>query len=126
MAVRGAGVAAQQGWVRMWASSVDVSYVGQHAYNQLFGTGFSAAGININSVDIGAAFLPQNQDPSLTASNTGGGAVVADLMRPYLGYSSITLGTTGKSSSVANVRCPARYSSLTTVSRFAPKCASWT
>ena len=37
------------------------SYVGQHAWNQL-------TGVNINSVDIGAAFLPQNQDPTLSSA----------------------------------------------------------
>jgi Carboxypeptidase regulatory-like domain len=71
-----------------WSSVLDVSYVGQHAYNQLFGTGFSAAGININSVDIGAAFLPQNQDPTLAASATPGAtALTTDLLRAMRGYS---------------------------------------
>jgi hypothetical protein len=69
-----------------WAMTIDVSYVGQHQYDIL-------QNVDINRPDFGAAFLPANQDPSLTASNTGSGAVVADLMRPYLGYSSITQTT---------------------------------
>ena len=36
------------------------SYVGQHSFNTL-------QGVNLNAVDFGAAFLPQNQDPTLRA-----------------------------------------------------------
>ena len=46
-----------------WAMALDVSYVGQHQYNIL-------QNVDINRVDFGAAFLPQNQDPSLAASTT--------------------------------------------------------
>ena len=47
--------------------------------------------MDINRVDFGAAFLPANQDPTLAASTTpGAAAVVADLMRAFQGYSSIT------------------------------------
>jgi hypothetical protein len=67
-----------------WAMTLDVAYVGQHQYGIL-------QTLDINRVDIGSAFLPQNQDPSLAASTTPGGtAVVADLMRAYRGYSGIT------------------------------------
>ena len=47
-----------------WASVVDVSYVGNHGYNRLaaFQNG---GGINLNAVDFGAAYLPQNQDLTL-------------------------------------------------------------
>ena len=63
-----------------WASALDVSYVGNHAYNLLSGTA------DINAVDFGAAFPPQNQDPTLAASATpGANALSVDLLRPYAG-----------------------------------------
>ena len=44
-----------------WSSSLDVSYVGNHGYNRL--GGFQGGNtVNLNAVDIGAAYLPQNQD----------------------------------------------------------------
>jgi hypothetical protein len=68
-----------------WASSsLDVSYVGQHAWNQLN----PYVGVaNPNAVDIGAAFLPANQDPTLAANSTPGqNAYTTDIMRGYRGY----------------------------------------
>ena len=41
-----------------WSSSLDVTYVGQHAWNQQNATGAGANGQNLNAVDFGAAFLP--------------------------------------------------------------------
>ena len=55
-----------------WASALDVTYVGQHAWNQQNATGAGANGQNLNAVDFGAAFLPQNQDPTLAANTTAG------------------------------------------------------
>ena len=47
--------------------------------------------VNLNAVDFGAAFLPQNQDPTLAPSATPGATAVAtDLMRAVRGYSTIT------------------------------------
>jgi hypothetical protein len=71
-----------------WASSLDVSYVGQHAWNQLN----PYVGVaNLNAVDIGAAFLASNQDPTVAASTTpGAAAVTTDLMRGYRGYGAIS------------------------------------
>jgi hypothetical protein len=64
--------------------ALDVSYVGQHSFATVVST-------NINAVDFGAAFLPQNQDPTLAASATPGGTAIAtDLMRSYVGYGAIT------------------------------------
>ena len=66
-----------------WNTSLDVEYVGQHSYQTL-------QGININAVDFGAAFLPQNQDPTLGTSATPGAVAVAtDRMRAYRGYAGI-------------------------------------
>jgi hypothetical protein len=66
-----------------WATSLDVSWVGHHAYNLL-------QSVNLNTVDFGAAFLPQNQDSTLTpASTLGATAVLQDQMRPFRGYAAI-------------------------------------
>jgi hypothetical protein len=61
-----------------WAVALDVSYVGQHQYNVL-------QQVNLNAVDLGAASLPQNQDPTVAA-----GLVSQDQMRAIRGYSTIT------------------------------------
>jgi len=67
-----------------WSTSLDVAYTGQHSWN-------TPQAVNINAVDFGAAFLPQNQDPTLATSATpGASAIITDLMRGYLGFGSIT------------------------------------
>jgi hypothetical protein len=67
-----------------WSSSLDVSYVGQHGFNLL-------QGVNINAIDFGAAFQPENQDPTLGTNATPGAAAVSqDAMRAYRGYGNIT------------------------------------
>jgi hypothetical protein len=66
-----------------WASALDVEYVGQHSYNQL-------EGVDINSVDFGAAFLGSNQDATLSSATPGAAAVSVDQMRAFRGYSAIT------------------------------------
>jgi hypothetical protein len=66
-----------------WATSLDVSWVGHHAYNLL-------QEVNLNTVDFGAAFLPQNQDRTLApAATLGATAVLQDQMRPFRGYGPI-------------------------------------
>jgi len=66
-----------------WNSSLDIAYSGQHSWN-------TPQAVNINAVDFGAAFRPENQDPTLAASPTPGAtAVVTDLMRGYRGFGSI-------------------------------------
>ena len=57
-----------------WATTLDVEWVGQHSYN-------TVRTVNINTVDFGSAFLPQNQDPTWSARRPGGAAVSTDLMR---------------------------------------------
>ena len=54
-----------------WAMALDVAYTGQHSWN-------TPQAVNINAVDFGAAFLPQNQDPTLAASATPGASAIAD------------------------------------------------
>jgi hypothetical protein len=72
-----------------WASTIDVSYVGQHGFNQLREIRGQQQ-VDINAVDIGAAFLPQNQDPTLAPSSTPGAtAYSTDLLRPYRGLGQV-------------------------------------
>ncbi len=39
--------------------------------------------INLNAVDFGAAYLPQNQDPTNTSTVPGAAAYTTNLLRPY-------------------------------------------
>ena len=74
-----------------WAATLDVSYVGQHAYNVLNQTAGNGA-VNINAIDLGSAFLAENQDPSrggAAALVPGSAAYVTELLRPLRGYSNI-------------------------------------
>ena len=46
--------------------------------------------VDLNAVDIGAAYLPQNQDPTLgTSSVPGATAYTTNLLRAYRGFASI-------------------------------------
>jgi hypothetical protein len=74
-----------------WSSSLDISYVGQHSYSVLTQNDGTGA-VNVNSIDIGAAFLPQNQDPTRSAAVAavpGSAALVTELLRPLRGYANI-------------------------------------
>ena len=78
-----------------WASSLDVSYVGNHGFNRL--GAFQGGGVaNYNSVDIGAAYLPQNQNPTIPNPSTvpGQNAYVQNLLRGYAGLAAINQNTT--------------------------------
>jgi hypothetical protein len=77
-----------------WSSSLDVSYVGNHGYNRL--GGFQGGNtVNLNAVDVGAAYLPQNQDLTLGASATPAANSLNDnLLRPYRGLGVINQNTT--------------------------------
>jgi hypothetical protein len=77
-----------------WASVVDVSYVGNHGYNRLGGFQGGTT-VNLNAIDFGAAYLPQNQDLTKGASTVPGqNALLANLIRPYRGFSNIAQNTT--------------------------------
>jgi hypothetical protein len=83
-----------QGGVQMmmpWSMALDVSYVGNHGFNRL--RAFQGGGngsVDLNAVDIGAAFLPQNQDPTLgTSTVPGATAYTTNLLRPFRGYAAI-------------------------------------
>jgi hypothetical protein len=72
-----------------YAASLDVAYTGQHSYD-------TPTGVNINSIDLGAAFLPANQNPTVATSPTSTDPATSyvatnpDLVRAYRGYSTIT------------------------------------
>ena len=68
-----------------FSAVLDVSYTGQHSYNTL-------AGVNINNIDLGSAYLPQFADPT-QATKTPANSYVStqpNLIRFYRGYSTIT------------------------------------
>jgi hypothetical protein len=65
-----------------WAVTLDAAYVGQHSYNTL-------QNVNLNAVDFGAAFLPENQDRTLTGTTLAATAVLQDQMRAFRGYGAI-------------------------------------
>jgi hypothetical protein len=74
-----------------WATSLDVAYTGRHNRNaQVGGQNFP---ININTIDIGTAFDPALQDPTLAPSAIPGASSLAaqnpNQMRGYRGYSNI-------------------------------------
>ena len=64
-------------------SVLDVSYVGTVASHLLQRR-------NINAPYYGAAFQPQNQDPTQAASTNGSGALPLDFLRPYQGFGNIS------------------------------------
>jgi len=73
---------------------LDVSYVGNHGYNALaqavIGTTLATGTLDINAPDLGAAYLPQNQDPTLGPSAVpGASAYTSNLLRAFRGYSNI-------------------------------------
>jgi hypothetical protein len=76
-----------------WSTAIDVSYVGNHGFNRL-GSFQGGTRVNLNAVDIGAAYLPQNQDPTLTSTVPGAAAYTTNLLRPYRGLGNIEQNTT--------------------------------
>ena len=80
-----------------WASVVDVTYVGNHGYNRL--GGFQNGNlVNLNAIDIGAAYLPSTQDltaaPSAVPGATSYAATNATLVKPFRGLNNINQNTT--------------------------------
>ena len=67
-----------------WATSVDLSYVGWYGYDFL-------QQVNVNAIDFGAAFLPQNQDPTQTSTTPGAAVVSNNQMRAIRGYGNVNL-----------------------------------
>jgi hypothetical protein len=73
------------------AAVLDVAYVGNHGFNRLRAfQGGNNGSVDLNAIDIGAAYLPQNQDPTLgTSSVPGATAYTANLLRAFRGFSNI-------------------------------------
>jgi hypothetical protein len=72
------------------AVAADVSYVGNHGFNILQNLRGTQPVMDLNAADFGAAYLPENQDPTLTANAVPGAtALHPDQLRPYRGYAAI-------------------------------------
>ena len=71
--------------IPIWkAFTLDTSYYGQHNWNDILNG-------NLNSVDLGRAFLPEYQDKTLVATSVPGAtALPVDQMRSIRGYGAIT------------------------------------
>jgi hypothetical protein len=71
-----------------FSSALDVAYAGQHSFD-------TNTAANINSIDLGMAFLPANQNPALATSaastdpSTSYASSNPDLVRFYRGYGAI-------------------------------------
>ena len=89
-----------------WSSALDVSYVGQYGYNL-------GQTVDINQVDLGAAYLAQNQDPTLSSTLPGGNAIATDLMRGYRGYGRSTSSGAAAGTSTTRSRHPSTGGSAT-------------
>jgi hypothetical protein len=77
-----------------WAAALDVSYVGNHGMHRL-GAFQAGSSVNLNAVDIGTAYRPENQDPTLgTSAVPGATAYTTNLLRPFRGLSTIAQQTT--------------------------------
>jgi hypothetical protein len=78
-----------------WSLALDVSYVGNRGWNRL--RAFQGGQpVNLNAINFGAAYLPQNQDPTRAPSAIpGGSALSPNLLRPYQGLGDINQHTTG-------------------------------
>ena len=77
-----------------WAMAIDLSYVGNHGFNRM-GALQGGSTVNLNSIDLGTAYLPQNQDKTrATSSVPGATALPANLLRSYQGLANINQNTT--------------------------------
>ena len=74
-----------------FSAVLDVAYIGNYGFNRLraFQGGNNGA-VDLNAVDIGAAYLAQNQDPTLGPSSVpGASAYPSNLLRAFRGYSNV-------------------------------------
>jgi hypothetical protein len=72
----------------------DVTYVGNRGFNRL-GQFQGGNRVNLNAVDIGAAYRPENQDPTLgTSAVPGATAYTTNLLRAFRGLGGIEQNTT--------------------------------
>ena len=73
-----------------FAFTLDASYVGQYSYDSQGAQGGQQV-TNLNMIDLGTAYLPQNQDPTLSREHGPGPDRVhrRNLLRAYKGYGTI-------------------------------------
>ncbi len=75
-----------------FSSTIDLTYTGQHSWNQQSNISNLGGNINLNSIDYGSAFLASLQDPTL--ANTGVTSSLVNTnpnaVRAFTGYSTIT------------------------------------
>jgi hypothetical protein len=73
-----------------WALVADVSYVGNRGVNRI------SNAPNLNAIDFGTAYLPQNQDPTRAGTSTvpGALALTENALKPFRGLGDITTYTT--------------------------------
>jgi Carboxypeptidase regulatory-like domain len=77
-----------------WSTALTVAYVGNHGYNRL-GAFQGGSTVNVNAVDVGAAYLAQNQDLTKGAGAFPGlNALSTNLLRPYRGLGIVANQTT--------------------------------
>jgi hypothetical protein len=71
-----------------WSSALDVSYVGQHGFNNLIANN---GGPNVNGFDLGYMFLPETQDRTLLTPTSTPGTVNLpnNMIRSIRGYGNI-------------------------------------
>ncbi len=77
-----------------WSGLVDISYVQSYNYNTVawgaIGTPTGYNPLDLNAPDLGTAYLPQYQDPTLgTSTIPGATALTTNLLRPYRGLGAI-------------------------------------
>jgi hypothetical protein len=71
-----------------FSAALDLAYTGQHSYD-------ANVGVNLNSIDLGTAFLPANQNPALATSSTSTDPSTSyassnpDVIRFYKGYAAV-------------------------------------
>jgi hypothetical protein len=73
-----------------WAMVADLSYVGNRGVDRI------SNAPNLNAVDFGTAYLPQNQDPTRAGTSTVPGALALpeNSLKPFRGLNNITTYTT--------------------------------
>jgi hypothetical protein len=78
-----------------WAMAIDLSYVGNHGYNRM-GALQGGSTVNLNSIDLGSAYLAKNQNTTLPNPSTvpGANALTGNLLRPFVGFANINQNTT--------------------------------
>jgi hypothetical protein len=74
-----------------FGTSIDAAYVGSESSHLPYQ-------VNYNDPGFGSAWLPQNQDPTVTAKFNGDTTLPVNFTRPYLGFGTIGFNSWGASS----------------------------